>query len=123
MEKFFRESTDSSEPRSLVLQLDALSSAARLALTRHCCQAARARHSAPSGHIFLVQHRCGWRPEEGAKGYKWQPEVGWHHIFVDDLQAEGRETLSGSIKEFLKHSVHELQGQQKIPSLRQSHGV
>ncbi|CAE7897813.1 RNF213 [Symbiodinium microadriaticum] len=58
LEKFFSEGAGTSENRTLVLQVDALScSTSRLALTRHRC-----------------------------KGYSWQPQIGWHSMFVDDLQ-------------------------------------
>ncbi|CAK9021977.1 unnamed protein product [Durusdinium trenchii] len=127
LEKFFLEAeADATKTRSLVLQLDALSSVSRLSLTRHCCTVARARHqAAPNAHVFLVQHRAGWSPEHGATGYTWQPELGWNSIFVDDLQGEGRETGEGSalvgqsLKDFLQLSVHDLQQKNRIPSLAQ----
>ena len=53
----------------------------------------------------------------GCRGYSWQPEVGWHAIFVDDLQGQ-----EGSIKEFLQHSVYELQAQKKIEPLSERRG-
>ncbi|CAE7752499.1 RNF213 [Symbiodinium necroappetens] len=105
LEKFFSEGAGTSEnrtvKRTLVLQVDALScSTSRLALTRHRAEEARnppAKNTlrlgaAARSHVFLVLHRVGWT-SEGSKGYSWQPQIGWHSMFVDDLQGSKMGTL------------------------------